>query len=69
MIQEELFEIKSRFGEFPDYRITKSGFVYSYRQGGILKPLSVTLDDSGYPIVRLYYRKGPKNLELLRYID
>lgn len=65
MIQEELFEIKSRFGEFPDYRITKSGFVYSYRQGGTLKPLSVTLDDSGYPIVRLYYREGSKKFRTI----
>jgi hypothetical protein len=53
-MQEELFNIKSRFGEFNSYRITKGGRVYSYRQGNILKPLSVVLDSSGYPIVRLY---------------
>lgn len=53
----ELFNIKSRFGEFPDYRITKEGNIFSYRQGGILKPLSVVLDDCGYPIVKLYYTK------------
>lgn len=54
IMNEELFEIKSRFGEFPDYRVTKSGKVFSYRQGKILKPLSVVLDSNGYPIVRLY---------------
>ena len=65
MIQEELFEIKSRFGNFPDYRITKSGRVFSYRQGNVLKPLSVVLDDSGYPIVRLYYRDGIKKFRTI----
>ena len=65
MIQEELFEIKSRFGNFPDYRITKSGRVFSYRQGNVLKPLSVVLDDSGYPIVRLYYRDGVKKFRTI----
>ena len=65
MIQEELFEIKSRFGNFPDYRITKSGRVFSYRQGNVLKPLSVILDDSGYPIVRLYYRDGVKKFRTI----
>lgn len=65
MIQEELFEIKSRFGEFPDYRITKSGKVFSYRQGNTLKPLSVVLDNIGYPIVRLYYREGTKKFRTI----
>lgn len=53
-MREELFKIKSRFGEFPSYRITKTGHVFSYRQGGILKPMSTILDDNGYPIVKLY---------------
>lgn len=53
-MEEELFNINSRFGNFPSYRVTKSGKVYSYRQGNILKPLSVILDSSGYPIVKLY---------------
>lgn len=53
-MEEELFNIKSRFGEYPSYRVTKSGKVFSYRQGNMLKPLSVVLDSSGYPIVRLY---------------
>lgn len=53
-MEEELFNIKSRFGEYPSYRVTKSGKVFSYRQGNILKPLSTVLDSSGYPIVRLY---------------
>ena len=53
-MEEELFNIKSRFGEYPSYRVTKSGKVFSYRQGNILKPLSVVLDSSGYPIVKLY---------------
>lgn len=57
-MEKELFNIKSRFGDFSDYRITKDGEVFSYRSGGILKPLSVVLDSSGYPIVRLYYKKG-----------
>lgn len=47
-MEEELFNIKSRFGEYPSYRVTKSGKVFSYRQGNILKPLSVVLDSSGY---------------------
>lgn len=53
-MNEELFIIKSRFGKYSSYRVTKSGKVYSYRQGNILKPLSVILDSSGYPIVKLY---------------
>ena len=53
-MEEELFNIKSRFGEYPSYRVTKSGKVFSYRQGNILKPLSTVLDSSGYPIVKLY---------------
>lgn len=53
-MEEELFNIKSRFGEYPSYRVTKSGKVFSYRQGNTLKPLSVVLDSSGYPIVKLY---------------
>lgn len=53
-MEEELFNIKSRFGEYPSYKVTKSGKVYSYRQGNMLKPLSVVLDSSGYPIVKLY---------------
>ena len=53
-MEEELFNIKSRFGEYPSYRVTKSGNVFSYRQGNILKPLSKVLDNSGYPIVKLY---------------
>ena len=53
-MEEELFNIKSRYGEYPSYRVTKSGKVFSYRQGNILKPLSVVLDSSGYPIVKLY---------------
>lgn len=53
-MEEELFNIKSRFGEYPSYRVTKSGKVYSYRQGNMLKPLSIVLDSSGYPIVKLY---------------
>lgn len=53
-MEEELFDIKSRFGEYPSYKVTKSGKVYSYRQGNMLKPLSVVLDSSGYPIVKLY---------------
>lgn len=53
-MNEELFIIKSRFGNYPSYRVTKSGKVFSYRQGNILKPLSVVLDSSGYPIVKLY---------------
>ena len=48
-MEEELFNIKSRFGEYPSYRVTKSGKVFSYRQGNTLKPLSVVLDSSGYP--------------------
>jgi len=52
-MEEELFIVKCRMGEFRDYRITKSGKMYSYRQGGILKPLSIVLDSSGYPIVRM----------------
>ena len=52
---EELFKIKSRFGEFPFYRISKSGIVYSYKQGGHLKPLSTnSLDTCGYPQVYIY---------------
>lgn len=65
MIQEELFNIKSRFGEFPDYRITKSGRVFSYRQGNTLKPLSLVLDNMGYPIVKLYYRGGTKKFRTI----
>ena len=53
-MEEELFNIKSRFGEYPSYKVTKSGKVYSYRQGNVLKPLSMILDSSGYPIVKLY---------------
>ena len=53
-MEEELFNIKSRFGEYPSYKVTKSGKVFSYRQGNILKPLSSVLDSSGYPIVKLY---------------
>ncbi len=53
-MEEELFNIRSRFGEFNSYRVTKSGRVFSYRQGNILKPMSVVLDSSGYPIVKLY---------------
>lgn len=58
---EELFEIKSRFGKFPDYRVTKSGNIYSYRQGGVLKPLSSNvLDTSGYPIVIIVREDGKR---------
>lgn len=57
-MKEELFNIKSRFGEYPSYRVTKKGEVFSYRQGNILKPLSVVLDNSGYPIVKLYDDKN-----------
>lgn len=53
-MEEELFNIKSRFGKYPSYKVTKSGKVYSYRQGNVLKPLSMILDSSGYPIVKLY---------------
>ena len=53
-MEEELFDIKSRFGEYPSYKVTKSGKVFSYRQGNILKPLSTVLDSGGYPIVKLY---------------
>lgn len=53
-MEEELFNINSRFGNFPSYRITKSGKVYSYRQGNRLKPMSVVLDNNGYPVVKLY---------------
>ena len=53
-MEEELFNIKSRFGEYPSYKVTKSGKVFSYRQGNTLKPLSTVLDSSGYPIVKLY---------------
>lgn len=53
-MEEELFNTKSRFGEYPSYKVTKSGKVFSYRQGNILKLLSSVLDSSGYPIVKLY---------------
>lgn len=53
-MEEELFNIKCRFGEYPSYRITKSGKVFSLRQGNTLKLLSTVLDSSGYPIVKLY---------------
>ena len=52
-MKEELFIVNCRMGEFCDYIITKSGKMYSYIQGGILKPLSIVLDSSGYPIVRM----------------
>lgn len=64
---EELFKIKSRFGEFEDYRISKSGIVYSLRQGNVIKPLaSNSLDTSGYPMVFLL-DKMVKSI-LLRFI-
>lgn len=53
-MKEELFKIKSRFGEYSSYYITKSGKVYSKRQGNTLKLLKQSLDTSGYPIVKLY---------------
>lgn len=59
-MEEELFKIKSRFGEYSSYRVTKSGRVFSYRQGNILKPLSTVLDSSGYPIVKLYDNTNKK---------
>ena len=71
-MEEELFDIKSRFGEYPSYRVTKSGKVFSYRQGNILKPLSVVLDSSGYPIVKLYddtFIPNPNNLECINHKD
>ena len=59
---EELFEIKSRYGKFDDYRIGKSGIVYSLRQGGVIKPLaSTSLDTSGYPMVFLLDKNGKKH--------
>ena len=59
---EELFKIKSRFGEFEDYRISKSGIVYSLRQGNVIKPLSSdSLDTSGYPMVFLLDKNGKKH--------
>ena len=67
-MEKELFNIKSRFGEFPSYRITKQGNVFSYRQGGILKPLSKTLDSNGYPIVKLYTDNGYKTIAVHRLI-
>lgn len=68
-MNEELFEITSRFGKFPSYRVTKTGKVYSYRQGGTLKPLSVILDSSGYPIVKLYNDSGkPRTIAVHRLI-
>lgn len=36
-MEEELFDIKSRFGEYPSYKVTKSGKVFSYRQGNVFK--------------------------------
>lgn len=58
---EELYEIKSRFGNFPDYRITKNGHVYSYRQGRILKPLAFdVLDSNGYPSVIICNEQGKR---------
>lgn len=53
-MEEELYRVHCRYGEFPDYLITKSGKMFSLRQGSALKPLSVVLDSSGYPIVKLY---------------
>lgn len=53
-MKEELFNINCRFGNFSSYRVTKSGRIYSYRQGNMLKSLSIVLDSSGYPIVKLY---------------
>jgi hypothetical protein len=68
-MEEELFKIKSRFGDFPSYRVTRSGKVFSYRQGNILKPLSVVLDSSGYPIVKLYNDIGkPRTIAVHRLI-
>lgn len=67
-MQEELFNIKSRFGDFNSYRITKSGKVYSLRQGNTLKPLSVVLDSSGYPIVKLYRDGNYKTIAVHRLV-
>ena len=67
---EELFKIKSRFGDFDFYRITKSGKVYSIisqstRFGvNVLrkepKELKQSNDTSGYPMVYLYNNEHKK---------
>lgn len=68
-MEEELFNINCRFGTFPSYRVTKSGKVYSYRQGNTLKPLSSVLDSSGYPIVKLYDNNSkPRTIAVHRII-
>lgn len=57
---EELFEIKTRYGLFPDYRISKSGIVYSIKWNKI-KPLSAnSCDACGYPMVYLIGNNGKK---------
>lgn len=68
-MERELFNIKSRFGEFPSYKITKDGRVFSYRQGNTLKPLSIILDSNGYPIVKLYSNEGkPRTIAVHRIV-
>lgn len=55
---EELFKIKSRFGEFPDYRITKSGVVWSCKWGK-LRPLATdSYHSDGYSQVYLMDKNG-----------
>ena len=57
---DELFEIKSRFGEFPDYRITKTGVVWSCKWGK-LRPLATdSYHGDGYPQVYLQDVNGRK---------
>ena len=67
-MKEELFDIKSRFGEFKGYKVTRKGNIYSYKQGNLLKPLSVVLDSSGYPIVKLYNNKIGKTIAVHRIV-
>lgn len=58
---ETLFKIISRFGEFPDYRIDKTGVVWSCKYGK-LRPLSKnSYHTDGYPQVYLIDRYGRRH--------
>ena len=57
---EDFYKIRSRFGDFPNYKISRTGIVlcWDYKRSGITGILKQHLHTDGYPMVALVDDKG-----------
>ena len=57
---EDFYKIRSRFGNFPNYKISRTGIVlcWDYKRSGITGILKQHLHTDGYPMVALVDDKG-----------